>query len=470
VETSTEGALRKLILAMQALAIVLAMVLAGALHQWTHARFDIFRTVPSFDQFAILPFVTLPLLLGLLASVGLHRIRERLWSKRELFLALLKVHVGASVLLAAFVYFTQSIINRSLTLLFLGFSFLLLFALCAATNRWRRYQHESGQGRERLLLIGEDGAAMSRFVAECERAPLPPEIVGVLSNAPVGSMLGPSLGAPSALSAVLHENAVDRVLFFPPLHRSVDMEEALTACELLGIPGSFWVETADRTAGAVRMDAFHGQLFVSFESRPRSPEALALKYGADLISAALLLILLAPVMLLVSLAIWITMGRPIFFSQLRAGLHGRVFRMLKFRTMVRGAERAQEALAEQNEMSGPVFKIKEDPRITPLGRMLRRTSLDELPQLFHVLEGKMSLVGPRPLPLEEQRRIEGWHRRRLAMKPGLTGPWQVSGRNDIDFDEWMRLDLDYVDGWHLGRDVTVLLQTIPAVLFGRGAH
>ena len=163
------------------------------------------------------------------------------------------------------------------------------------------------------------------------------------------------------------------------------------------------------------------------------------------------------------------MGRPILFTQERAGLFGRRFRMLKFRTMARDAEAKQEALRERNEMSGPVFKLTGDPRVTKLGRLLRRSSIDELPQLLNVLGGSMSLVGPRPLPWREQQAMSGWHRRRLSMKPGLTGLWQVSGRNDVDFEQWMRLDLRYVDEWSLGRDAKILLKTIPTVLLGRGA-
>jgi len=156
--------------------------------------------------------------------------------------------------------------------------------------------------------------------------------------------------------------------------------------------------------------------------------------------------------------------------QPRAGLYGRSFRMVKFRSMVQGAEAQRETLGDSNEMSGPVFKIKADPRVTRLGRVLRKTSLDELPQLFNVLNGSMSLVGPRPLPLMEQRQIRGWQRRRLSMKPGITGLWQVSGRNDLDFEEWMLLDLEYIDDWSLGLDLSILLRTLPVVLFGRGAH
>jgi lipopolysaccharide/colanic/teichoic acid biosynthesis glycosyltransferase len=183
-----------------------------------------------------------------------------------------------------------------------------------------------------------------------------------------------------------------------------------------------------------------------------------------------LIILFAPIMLLVALAVLVSGGRPVLFIQRRAGLNGHPFPMLKFRTMHAGADRKRAALGALNEMDGPVFKMRDDPRVTPIGRFLRRTSLDELPQLFNVLAGQMSIVGPRPLPLEETEALTGRHRRRLTIRPGLTCLWQVSGRSDLTFAEWMALDLEYVDSWTLWLDVAILLRTIPAIVTRRGAR
>jgi lipopolysaccharide/colanic/teichoic acid biosynthesis glycosyltransferase len=185
---------------------------------------------------------------------------------------------------------------------------------------------------------------------------------------------------------------------------------------------------------------------------------LPLKYALDPLAALVLLALLAPVLLLTALAILITMGRPILFIQQRAGLHGRPFAMLKFRSMVAGAER------------GPAVKCEHDPRITPLGRVLRRTSLDELPQLVNVLLGSMCLVGPRPLALSEQQQFACWRPRRLAMKPGITGLPQIRGRSSLPLESWVELDLEYIDAWSPRLDAAILLRTIPVVLSGRGAH
>ncbi len=198
--------------------------------------------------------------------------------------------------------------------------------------------------------------------------------------------------------------------------------------------------------------------------------ALAFRRPMHALAAGLLLLLATPLLVACAVAVRLHDGGPAFFVQSRAGLAGRPFRMLKLRTMRPGSDEHKPALLEHNEMSGPVFKMSGDPRVTPIGRLLRRFSLDELPQLVNVVRGDMALVGPRPALLDEVARYEEWQRRRLTIKPGLTGLWQVSGRNEIDFHEWVLLDLDYLERWSLARDLLILMRTLPAVLSGRGAR
>jgi lipopolysaccharide/colanic/teichoic acid biosynthesis glycosyltransferase len=196
---------------------------------------------------------------------------------------------------------------------------------------------------------------------------------------------------------------------------------------------------------------------------------LIVKRGIDIVGSAILLTLVAPILGVATLAIRLTSPGPIFFRQTRCGLNGRQFVMLKLRTMYVDAEQRKAELMHLNEMTGPVFKMKNDPRITPVGRIFRRLSIDELPQLWDVLRGDMSLVGPRPaVPLEVDE-YATFERRRLSMRPGLTCIWQVNGRNDIGFDDWVRLDLEYIDTWNLTNDFKILAQTLPAVLGGEGA-
>ena len=176
-------------------------------------------------------------------------------------------------------------------------------------------------------------------------------------------------------------------------------------------------------------------------------------------------------MAIIALVIKLTSRGPVFFKQMRSGLNGAPFTIYKFRTMVTNAEQLKHELAAMNEMTGPVFKITSDPRVTPIGKWLRKSSLDELPQLFNILGGEMSIVGPRPLPVDETKRInDAAHRRRLSVKPGLTCLWQVSGRSEIkEFKDWVRLDLEYIDNWSLWLDIKIILRTFPVVLWGAGA-
>jgi lipopolysaccharide/colanic/teichoic acid biosynthesis glycosyltransferase len=191
----------------------------------------------------------------------------------------------------------------------------------------------------------------------------------------------------------------------------------------------------------------------------------------DLAGSALLLLLLSPVIAVIAMAVRVTSGRPILYRCRMVGKNGRTFRSWKFRTMIVGAETLKEDLTHLNEMQGPVFKIRRDPRITRLGRILRHYSLDELPQLWSVLKGDMSLVGPRPALVSEYERYEPWHKLRLRETPGLTCTWQISGRNEIsNFDDWAKMDLQYIAEWSLLADVKILLQTVPAVVSGRGAY
>lgn len=190
----------------------------------------------------------------------------------------------------------------------------------------------------------------------------------------------------------------------------------------------------------------------------------------DMVIASITLLLASPIMLLAALAIYLTNGRPVIFIQERYGYNGRIFHLYKFRTMTKNADQLQDALRAQNERDGAAFKIRNDPRVTPVGNFLRKTSIDELPQLFNVLRGEMSMVGPRPLPLADYKRMSNSsHRRRLSVLPGITGPWQISGRDQISFEEWMKMDLDYIDDWRLSTDLKIILLTVPTVLLARGS-
>lgn len=466
--SSRNRPIRVLILALDAVLVVVAMAMAAGLHAALRGHVDALREPPRFEEYALLVYLCVPLWLTLTALFGLHRTFERVWSRLTLVLDILKLHLVGFLALSTAGFFVQATVNRSLVVLFLGCSFLLSYTVRGALGYWQRYQHRVGQTRTRLLIVGEASPELAEFLRTTSGEARPPVLVGQLGrNAIDGLAL---LGALGDIERVLHDEQLDHVMFFPPYNRPVDVVDALGACETVGVPAEFALDLVQRTLAPPRVLDLYGRPFISFDPAPKAPERVALKHAFDWLAATLGLIVLSPLFLVVSIAILVTMGRPVFFTQTRAGLHGRLFKMIKFRTMIPGAEAKQAELAARNEMTGPVFKVTSDPRVTWLGRFLRKSSIDELPQLLNVFLGQMSLVGPRPLPIKEQQGIRGWHRRRLSMKPGITGVWQVSGRSNIDFEEWMKLDQQYVDNWSLRMDLTILARTVPAVLFRRGAR
>ena len=280
------------------------------------------------------------------------------------------------------------------------------------------------------------------------------------------------LGRLDRLPEIAAHFAVDWVIYGLPrrflAHDST--ANAIGLCETLGIDLTIPVDLFDtRAAHVVRRDVA-GLPAISFSVHGRHPTwQFALKRTVDVLGALAVLIVSAPVWLLVSLAIKLDSPGPIFFVQPRCGRYGRVFPFLKFRTMVTDAEARKSELRALNEKSGPVFKMQRDPRVTRVGRILRKYSIDELPQVLNVLMGHMSLVGPRPPVPAEVEKYELDHRGRLSMRPGITCLWQVSGRNEIEFEDWVKLDIEYVERWSLLLDLQILLATFPAVISGRGA-
>jgi exopolysaccharide biosynthesis polyprenyl glycosylphosphotransferase len=247
------------------------------------------------------------------------------------------------------------------------------------------------------------------------------------------------------------------------------MEEIFLTCEEQGVKTRVLVDFFPHFRSEITLDRLEHLPLLTFSSAPENEYLLFLKRAFDLVLAVVLVIVGAPLLAGIALLVRLTSPGPVIYRQLRCGLNGRKFWLYKFRSMYLGAEQDQSLLSYLNEADGPVFKISRDPRVTPIGRFLRRTSLDELPQLFNILKGDMSFVGPRPPLPQEVAQYERWHRRRLRMKPGLTCLWALEGRSQISFARWMKLDMDYIDQWSLALDFKILLRTIPRVLTGRGA-
>lgn len=271
------------------------------------------------------------------------------------------------------------------------------------------------------------------------------------------------------LERVLSEFVVDVVILCPsPATRAGETLEVLNLCDVAGIPCHYAPSFFSLRRLRPRIVWYGNMPCLAFHRGPHAPIRLAAKRGIDIVCASAAILILSPVLITAALAVWLHDRRSIIFTQTRVGQNGRPFTCFKFRSMSRNAEDRQEELLAINEADGPVFKIRRDPRVTPVGRFLRKYSLDELPQLLNVLKGDMSLVGPRPLMPTEVEQYDWWQRRRLSVRPGITCIWQVFGRNRVPFERWMEMDLQYIDNWSLSLDVKLLARTVGVVLKGTG--
>ena len=273
-------------------------------------------------------------------------------------------------------------------------------------------------------------------------------------------------------SEVLDQHVVDEIIIALPIQSFFsEIMEVLGLCEEQGIKVRFITDMLfDLSHTKSTIEYMDDTQFLTLYMGPHDGFLLRIKRIMDITISALALILLAPLFVMIGILIRLDARGPIFFVQERIGYNKRRFEFYKFRTMVGGAEKRQAEMEHLNELSGPVFKIKDDPRVTKIGKILRKTSMDELPQLFNVLKGDMSLVGPRPLPIRDYKRFEkNWQKRRLSVKPGLTCLWQIQGRNELSFEKWIELDMEYIDHWSLLLDLRILVKTIPAIFKGTGA-
>jgi exopolysaccharide biosynthesis polyprenyl glycosylphosphotransferase len=286
-------------------------------------------------------------------------------------------------------------------------------------------------------------------------------------TAPAGA---PVLGRLPEMGEILERHVVDEVVFALPRERLEDVELAALLCEEQGVSVKVLLNFFPSRISRLEMGELEGIPMLQLTSAPSAEAPLVAKRAFDLLVSLLVLGVGAPLLAVIAAAIKLDSPGPMLFRQRRVGRNGREFWMWKFRSMCHDAEVRRADLEHHNEMDGPAFKMSEDPRVTRVGRFLRKTSLDEIPQFWNVLRGEMSVVGPRPPLPEEVRRYKRWQRRRLSVRPGLTCLWQVQGRNELDFAAWMALDLHYIDTWSLWGDLKIVLQTIPAVLLGRGAR
>ncbi len=440
-----------------AAALLAAYFVRDAGTDWFHWR----ALEPIQDYFWLLPVVAI---LGpvVLSGQGFYESPRPTHRLRALFAILRScTFTVIGLILALFILRLQ--LARSVVILVGTLGGLLVYLRYEITFWLQSRTFARDQLRRRALWVGLPGEnhRLREALTRIERDTLEDSGEFNPSVQPVGEFI-----------RLLHDQAVNVVILNLAGMERDQATRVLLACAQEGVEVLVRPGLTALPSPRVTIDQFGGEAVFYYRAQSAPLGHLFIKQVFDYVAAALLLVLLSPLLVLIAAAIRLTSPGPAIYRQLRAGLNGRSFLMLKFRSMRSDADRQQAELADRNEMRGPVFKVSNDPRVTPLGRFLRRYSLDELPQLWNVVRGEMSLVGPRPLPIEEVQRFDlDTHRRRLSVKPGLTCLWQISGRNDIaDFADWVRLDLAYIDQWSLWLDFKILLATIPAALFGRGAR
>ncbi len=382
------------------------------------------------------------------------------------------VAAGTLILAAAGWLLRLDFVSRPFLVLFAFLDLAFLVAEKAVLRLAARRVRSRGYNYRVALIVGINPRAeeVARMILDRPHWGL--KLAGFVSpNGGHGSSFAglPVLGGADELPRILQEQVVDEVIFVLSRRQLEEFEESFLLCAELGIRARVALYFPHMKARVV-LEELEGIPLLTFTNTPGAPFPLFVKRLADVAVSAVGLMLTAPLLPVIAAAVKLSSQGPVLYSQQRCGLNGRRFTLHKFRTMYVGADRRLQEVAHLNEVNGPAFKARHDPRVTPIGRILRRLSLDELPQLYNVLKGDMSLVGPRPPLPKEVERYERWQRRRLSMKPGLTGLWQVSGRSRFDdFNRWIALDLAYIDQWSLWLDLKILAKTVPAVLSARGA-
>lgn len=424
---------------------------------------DLFSLDPvsPVKDYAVLYLLLIPAAPLILEAQGFYN-RPIFCSRRATMWPLFKGCLFTALGLILVLFLKKVLIARSVVIWFGFISFGLVFGKEELLRLARKSKLGQAQYRRRFILVGtsEETARMGLELKAHSQEEF--EILAQLklNETPV-----------QRLVEILHEHSVNGVILSAKHSYFEQVEAVIRACELEGVEAWLVADFFKTQISHTGLDDFYGRPVLVFRSTPETSWQSVLKHLLDFFGALVLLLVLSPFFALIAWLIKRGSPGPVLFRQPRSGLNGQPFIIYKFRTMVTNAEQLKHELAAMNEMSGPVFKLTNDPRITPAGRWLRKFSFDELPQLYNVLRGEMSLVGPRPLPVDEVKRFNDLaHRRRLSVKPGLTCLWQISGRNNVtDFRDWVRLDLEYIDNWSLWLDLKILWRTLPVVLAGTGA-
>lgn len=425
------------------------------------------------DEYRTLLLLIIPTWLILLRSVNLHDV-PRTRSYAFVFLQLLKVVIFGSATIIFFIFILKmDMISRIVLLLFGGINLIILYTTKIMAFAITKYYRSKGFNKKNIFILADESSI--EFIDKIQTHPeWGYRILMILSDSEVvkeryGNRIK-VITAKANIKSIIEFDVVDEIIYCLNEINQKEVQALIYACEEIGVNFRLQSHLWNVTGTKSKITYFDEIPFFTFQNTPTDYMALQMKWALDYVIAFITLVMFLPAMLLIMILIKISSPGPIFFKQLRVGLRGRKFYLYKFRTMVQNAEALKNKLEHKNEVDGPVFKIKDDPRITKIGKFLRKTGLDELPQFYNVLSGDMSIVGPRPPIPEEVRKYERWQLRRLSMKPGLTCIWQIMpNRNSIPFNQWMKLDLQYIDTWSPKLDLMLFLKTVKVVLTAEGA-
>jgi exopolysaccharide biosynthesis polyprenyl glycosylphosphotransferase len=466
---STLSELGKSVLLLDVLLTIITFL--GAF--WVRNLYFLSAEVDIFSHLFLIPLL-LVLLLGCLSYFGGYRTPHGMSAVQYGWAICKSTILAVGVLLSLLFFLEIQYVSRLVMVIFAGAEFFVLLCIRLYVLWDFRTSLASGDKALRVLIIGTRARARQLAIALRRRSAYGVEIVGFVDPDPnvhgADKECTPLLGTVANFSECLKENVVDEVIVAIPRSLIEDVEPIVVACEEEGITLRFMADVFNVQVARVTLAHIGSIPLLTMEPVAQDETQLFAKRVFDFILTACAMPFLLPIFALVAIVIKLDSPGPVFFMQQRVGLRKHLFAMYKFRSMYTDAEERLKEIEHLNEAEGPIFKMKNDPRITRVGRFIRKTSIDELPQLFNVLRGEMSLVGPRPMSIRDVDLFDrGIQRRRFSVQPGITCLWQISGRSNLSFQRWLELDLEYIENWSFGLDVKILLKTIPAVLRSDGA-
>lgn len=440
---------------------------------WLHRFLPIDETLDIYSHIFLIPLL-LAISISLLSYFGAYLGPHRASFGNYSWAIIKTVFITVSVLMFLLFFLKIEYVSRAVVLVFAALELTVLLAIRAAAIFSFKNQVKNGNNRLRVLVVGTRSRAQELVKALQHQVVWGVQVVGFIDPDPAYlgmEILGvPVIGTVANMHECLKNNVFDEVIIAIPRSLLDDAEPIVMACEEEGVRLRFMADIFNVQVARISLTQIQGIPLLNMEPVSQDPQQLLAKRVFDLTLTILSIPFLIPLFIIVACAIRLDSPGPVFFVQQRVGLRKRLFPMFKFRSMHADAEDKIEDIEHLNEAEGPIFKIQNDPRVTRVGKFIRRTSIDELPQLLNVLRGEMSLVGPRPMSQRDVAQFDrGIQRKRFSVQPGLTCLWQISGRSDLPFEKWLELDLEYIANWSFWLDIKILFKTLPAVLKSTGA-